>query len=143
MDILLIYRGWFGESLHFPSEKIFFFLETKFLFPCRRLILPYQRLIFLEVRDLGARKFGDKYLFRIFLFYVLIRNKLLIWGRMAGFGDLKSETDRLKQALEKFDLFFLGGFFRLPFGKYPLGFDETSGIGSFHNTGQTGPRPIE
>ena len=34
-------------------------------------------------------------------------------GQNGQLGDLESQTDRLKQALEKFDLTFLGGLFRL------------------------------
>ena len=70
MEILLIYRGWFGESLIFPLERISFSLGTKFLFPYQRLILPYQGLSFpypglslRGVRDSEDEKFVDNIAF--------------------------------------------------------------------------------
>ena len=80
MEILLIYKGWFGESLIFPAERISFSLGTKFIFPYQSLILPYQRLILpyqglsfpyqglslRGVRDLEARKFVDNIAFTDF-----------------------------------------------------------------------------
>ena len=50
MEILLIYRGWFGESLIFPPEIISFSLRTKVLFSYQGLIIPYQGLSFPYIR---------------------------------------------------------------------------------------------
>ena len=96
MEILLIYRGWFGESLPFSPERIVLFLGTKSLFPYQRLILPYQGFIFREVRVLEDRKFGDKYLLRTSRLYPFINSELAISGRVAGWWTWNSRRAALR-----------------------------------------------
>ena len=68
----------------FSSERISFFFGAKCLIPYEGLILPYQGLIFRELRDFKTRKFVDKYLLRIFRFYPFVHNELAISGRTTG-----------------------------------------------------------
>ena len=65
----------------FSSERITFFFGTKCLIPYEGIILPYQELIFRELRDFRTRKFVDKYLLRIFRLYPFVHNELAISGR--------------------------------------------------------------
>ena len=82
-----------GESFPFIFEFLFdlrkdnlMILAIKSLFPYHRLILPYQGLIFLEVRDLETRKSVDKYLLHNFHLNVFIHNELSKCSRMVGWG---------------------------------------------------------
>ena len=69
----------------FSSKRISFSLgQIKYFFPYQRLILPYQILIFREVRNLETRKFVDKYLLCISLLYPFVHNELAISKRTTG-----------------------------------------------------------
>ena len=88
-ETLTIYRKWFMNPSHFFSGKNLLFFGIKSLIPYQRLIIPYQVLIFREVRDLGTRKFMDKYLLRVSLLYPFVHSELAISGKMAGWGTLE------------------------------------------------------
>ena len=70
----------------FFSGKNLFFFGIKSLIPYRRLILSYQGLIFLEVRDLRIRKVVNKYLLRVSRLYPFVHNKLAMCGKTIGWG---------------------------------------------------------
>ena len=84
VGVLLIYRKRFTNPFSSFFEKNLLFLGTKSIFPYQRLILPYQGLIFREIRDLETRKFMDKYFLCISRLYPFVHRELAISRRTAG-----------------------------------------------------------
>ena len=96
--ILPIYRKWFTNPSHFFSGKNIILFGTRSLIPYRRLIFPYQGLIFRELRDLETRKFMDKNLLHISLLYPFIHHKLAKSGRMTDLGTWNSRRAVMRLA---------------------------------------------
>ena len=149
MEILLIYRGWFGESLPLSPERISIFLGMKSLFPYQRLILPYQGLIFREVWDLEARKFGDKYFSHISLFYPFVHNELAISERTANGRTWNSRRASLRLTFGRI-LRLSQTSIRISHLGSAYQFYMEGGLGLLHIVGQenhglgrSGPVPIE
>ena len=73
---------------YFGKESLIF--RDKYIFPYLGQILPYQRLLFREVRDLGTKKFVDKYILRVLRLYPFVHNELSISRKTVDWGTWNS-----------------------------------------------------
>ena len=81
---------------YFEKESLIF--RDKYVFPYLGLILHYHGLIFQKVRDLGTRKFVDKYILRVSRLNPFVHNERAISERMASWGTLNSRRAALRLA---------------------------------------------
>ena len=79
---------------YFRKESLTF--RDKSIFPYLGLIIPYQGLIFREVKDLKTMKFVDKYLLRVSHLCPFVYNELAISGRTGGWETWNSRQAALR-----------------------------------------------